>query len=113
MNRWYFIVPIAAVSYILALAAGYLAGYFHRRLVDGFAKLSGRVGDLEDELNDNSSAVVDTTPQLYDAKRRAGKLPENDEESAIVTVKSPRQIQNEKDAQLKEDLDQASGRSSR
>lgn len=113
MNHWYFIVPLAAVSYLCALALGYVLGYVHSRLYERMNELLGRVEDLEPEENEDDTAIIETTPQLIEKKRRQGKAPEDNDESAIITVKSPRQLAQEKAAREKAELDEIQGHSSR
>lgn len=113
MNHWYFIAPIAAVSYIVPIAIGFWFGYKFRELQELFHKIRGDFEGHVKEEEDTSSAVVETTPQLIEKKRRAGKLPTNDdEESAIVTVKSPAQVRKEHDEAVQREIDERLGTNS-
>ena len=114
MNHWYFIVPLAVISYVVVLAFGYWVGMKYGDLLDRIQRLHEENEARKAEEADQGSAVVETTPQIIESKRRKGQLPTNDDEdSAIVTVKTPRQIQEEKDAKIKADLDEIQGHSSR
>jgi hypothetical protein len=114
VGHWYFIVPIAAASYLVAIALGYFLGLIHSRLLERVNVLLGRVEDIENELEEeDDTAIIETTPQSIEKKRRSGQLPENDEESAIVTVKTPRQLAQEKAEREKAELDEIQGHSSR
>lgn len=103
MNHWYFIVPLAVISYALILLCGLIVGYSFRDLKDRVQWLHEDNEARKAEEADDTPGVITTTPQLLEKKARAGKL--DTEESAIVTVKTPKQIQEEQDRKLEEELD--------
>lgn len=111
MNHWYFIAPVSAVSGLVLIASGFALGWWHRLIWDKLVEFNNRFKELEDD--EDIPAVITTTPQLIDRKRRAGKASEDDEESAIVTIKSPRQLKAEEELKLKAELDEIEGYSSR
>lgn len=113
MNHWYFIVPLAVLSYAAILFIGLQLGVYLHELRELVQDLNYRLRNVEAE-EDDSSAVIETTPQTIETKRRKGQLPSHDDEdSAIVTVKSPKQLREERDAKLKAELDEIQGHSSR
>lgn len=103
MNHWYFIVTLSVISYALILLFGLIVGYSFRDLKDRVQQLHEDNEARKAEEEDDTPAVINTTPQSIERKARAGKL--DDEDSAIVTVKSPKQIQEDQDRKLQEDLD--------
>lgn len=66
-----------------------------------FKDQADRLEELSKEVEEpDEPQVITTTPRLIETKRRAGKL--NDEDSAIVTVKTPRERMRDKEETMQQ-----------
>jgi hypothetical protein len=87
---------------------GFVIGYNRgriRNVEDVLLSFSSRIKVVEEVLDEEpESAVVTTTPRTIERKRRSGEL--DTEDSAIITVKSPRQVRKESDLKLQRELDE-------
>lgn len=95
---------IFAITLMTGLVIGFHVTDIRKRLADLRADLDARTLDDDDEPG---TAVITTTPQVIERKRRAGKL--DDEDSAIITVKSPQQVRKDQYEQVERDIDRATG----
>lgn len=99
------IVATGAVVMFIGIVIGYKL-----YAIDAEAKrLQGEIDNLSADDDEPGDAVITTTPALLEQKRRAGKLNDNDAESAIVTVKSPRQLRKEDTIRREAEIDHATG----
>lgn len=108
-NAWYLIL-LFSLTPMLGLVLGFCLGY----VVGAQLRLIRRTLETiqfwikEREAEDaEESAVIETTPNLLREKERQGTL--DTEESQIVTIKSPRQVKADKDAQLEREIDRVTG----
>ena len=101
-SELWLVAAITALGSLLLLILGFVSGYYYKDLYNRLYALLNRIHEIEEE-NKPESAIVETTPQLIRQKVRRGDI--DDGESAVVTVKSPRQLRADKDRQLKEELD--------
>jgi hypothetical protein len=85
------------------IAAGsFFLGVTYDRLKRDIIKINEDLEIRKKEERDES-AIIETTPQIIREKTRKGQ--ELDEDSAIVTTKSPQEIRKAKDTQLQRELD--------
>lgn len=67
--------------------------------------LQARLNAINNVQVEEEQAIVETTPAIIDQKKRASKLPDpDDDDSAIVETKTPKQIKKEQDENLQEYL---------
>lgn len=93
---------------IAAFSVGMAIGYYHRELERKLEELRLQVSNVNaklEEPEEETSAVIETTPQLIREKERKGEPVAGDDESAIVQIKTPRQVKADKDRELQKELD--------
>lgn len=100
------------VGIALCVAVGILVGLriarlevftygLYKEAAERFQSQADRLQELSKEVEEpDEPAVITTTPRLIETKRRAGKLKEDD--SAIVTVKTPRQLRQQNEETMAE-----------
>jgi hypothetical protein len=101
MPNWAIYLFIGAE--LFCFIAGMAIGYFWRAIIIRLDMLILRVEGFKSvELPE--SAVIETTPNLI-RERQHTATPADEEDSQIVTDKSPRQVKADKDRKLSEELD--------
>lgn len=103
-----FIISAAVLAAVLLLAVGFLLGYYFRTIRSALQKLQT---DYEERRAEEAGVqqVITTTPQLIREKQQPATS-DQEEESQIITVKSPRQLRADRDRHLEEDLDKLTGK---
>lgn len=90
------------------LAFGFMLGYKFYGTDRDLRKLREELERLQaEDQGEPGDAIITTTPQSIEQKRRAGKL--DDEDSAIVTVKSPREVRRQQHERTEAQIDRATG----
>jgi hypothetical protein len=102
-------VIVSIVSIAALIAMSFFAGMNYRNIISSIDKLNNDLTNhKKEEEHQDESAIVETTPQFVREKVRTGQV--SDEDSAIITVKSPKEVRQAKDAKLQKDLDKITGR---
>jgi hypothetical protein len=92
------IIALVILAVVLIIAA-FFAGSIYRKLKDRIQELEEKV--VED--SDDTPSIIDTSPPAV--FQRAHDSNRDDSESQIFHVKTPKQIQQEKDDKTNEYLD--------
>ncbi len=91
---------IFVIALLIGLILGNVIGYRHRELND-------RIDDLIDRFNHHEEdedvpAIIDTSPKATNARNHDSS---RQEESAIINIKTPKQLAQEKSDKINNDLD--------
>lgn len=92
------------ILFVVLAFLGFLAGLKYRSLTDKIKNLEEKV----DEEEDNETPFVDVSPKAV--AKRIHDSTRDDEESAVIKIKSPEQLRREKEAEANQLLDNFSGK---